>query len=365
MQNIHQFLNPISDLYPCGEDLTFSAVFDTIQLARIEDDPLLDQGEWITDRKVADWSYIQNECTTLLTTQSKDLRLCFWLCEAMIQRQGFEGIAQGLNIINAVITEYWLNMYPLIEDNDLDQRISLLQWFVQQLQKLPKKIPITTDKYFSFNDFEAGQLLKVQLENNPDLYDDGLPEHKVTAEQYQDALNHTHTSQLQQTIEQLQQAIENWNKFKSILDDILGLDAPAFAAVDQVLERIHAHISRCLKDRGAFADSPVEQDSIAQNDITTQPAATQAAPHHAVQQGFAPQSQNHIQNRQQAMAVLAQISEYFSSHEPHSPVSYMLKKTIKWANMPLHEWLAHVVKNEEPLASLNDMLGISNSSDDE
>jgi len=74
---------------------------------------------------------------------------------------------------------------------------------------------------------------------------------------------------------------------------------------------------------------------------------------------FNPSTNGHIQNRQQAMLVLQQISEYFTTYEPHSPVSYMLKKTIRWANMPLHEWLSHVVKDNNPLDSLNELLGIN------
>ena len=45
-------------------------------------------------------------------------------------------------------------------------------------------------------------------------------------------------------------------------------------------------------------------------------------------------------------------------HEPHSPVSYMLQKTIRWSQMPLHEWLAQVIKNENPLEQVQELLGV-------
>lgn len=46
------------------------------------------------------------------------------------------------------------------------------------------------------------------------------------------------------------------------------------------------------------------------------------------------------------------------NNEPHSPVSYMLQKTIKWSQMPLHEWLTQVIKDEHPLQMLQDTLGV-------
>lgn len=361
MQRIESLLQPISSDLPCGEDLSFSSIFDDIQKARLEDDPLLDQGEWITERKLADWSYVEDQCADLLQNSSKDLRLAFWLCEALIKTSGFAGMAQGLNIINALISDYWPAMYPSIEDNDLEQRISLLQWFVQLIQKIPKTIPLTGQSELNFNDFESSHILKNQLDKNPDLYDDGLPENKVTLEQYQDALTRTPFQVLQDHLQQLREVLLSWEAFKNALNQLLGIDAPAFSGTDAVLERIADHLGRAVKERGGQAlAAPNEQPGLAKKTIVQQLAGLQTE----FQPGFSPGAQNHIQNRQQAMLVLEQISDYFSSHEPHSPVSYMLKKTIKWANMPLHEWLASVVKQSEPLDNLHEMLGTQSSSYD-
>ncbi len=61
------------------------------------------------------------------------------------------------------------------------------------------------------------------------------------------------------------------------------------------------------------------------------------------------------------MQVLQEISAYFQKNEPHSPVSYLLEKTIKWSQMPLHEWLAQVIKDEHPLNMLQDTLGVQSN----
>ena len=63
-------------------------------------------------------------------------------------------------------------------------------------------------------------------------------------------------------------------------------------------------------------------------------------------------------NRQQALKQMAQIQDYFAINEPHSPVTFLLGRAIEWADMPLDQWLARVIKSEDQLSLLSDMIGI-------
>src|SRR4051812_25121958 len=93
-QNIHKeegvmnvqvegILEPISETSLCGEDLAYSPEFDRIKEARREDDPSVEYGEWQTELKQADWPTVVKDCTQLLATRSKDLRLAAWLNEGL------------------------------------------------------------------------------------------------------------------------------------------------------------------------------------------------------------------------------------------------------------------------------------------
>ena len=68
-------LQPIAEDHPCGVDCSFSHDFHTIKKAKIQDDPLLEQGDWISESKQADWALIQNKSIKLLTENTKHLRL--------------------------------------------------------------------------------------------------------------------------------------------------------------------------------------------------------------------------------------------------------------------------------------------------
>lgn len=104
---LDQLLAPLSGPTSCGEDMLFSSEFDAIQEARRFDDPSLDQGEWVTEIKEADWRAVVAESTALLQTRTKDLRLAAWLTEALSKERGFTGLREGYELIAGLCEQYW------------------------------------------------------------------------------------------------------------------------------------------------------------------------------------------------------------------------------------------------------------------
>ena len=92
---VEQLLQAISTASPCGEDLSFSVEFDAIAEARRFDDPTLEQGEWLTELKEADWEFVVESCASLLEKKSKDLRLAVWLAEASAKANHFRGLGDA------------------------------------------------------------------------------------------------------------------------------------------------------------------------------------------------------------------------------------------------------------------------------
>ena len=62
-----------------------------------------------------------------------------------------------------------------------------------------------------------------------------------------------------------------------------------------------------------------------------------------------------------ALASLAQIAAFFRRTEPHSPVAYLLERAVTWANMPLEDWLAEVVRDQGTLSSIRERVGLAPS----
>jgi type VI secretion system protein ImpA len=136
MASIDQLLQPVSAEQPCGEDMSFSREVDEVAQARQHDDPTLDQGEWETALKEADWPFVASRCAQLIATRSKDLRLAAWLAEAQGRTHGLRGLGDGYALLAGLCEKYWADLYPLVDDGDYDQRIGNLFWLLARTPAL-------------------------------------------------------------------------------------------------------------------------------------------------------------------------------------------------------------------------------------
>lgn len=144
MLSIEHLLQPVSAERRCGEDLSFSREVDEIAQARQHDDPTLDQGEWETVLKEADWPFVASRCAQLIASRSKDLRLAVWLAEARAKTQGLRGLGEGYALLAGLCEQYWTDLYPLVDDGDCDQRIGNLFWLLTRTPALVQECAAPT-----------------------------------------------------------------------------------------------------------------------------------------------------------------------------------------------------------------------------
>jgi type VI secretion system protein ImpA len=123
----NDLLNPIPGPKPGGENLRYAPVIDKIKEARRQDDEFA-QGEWVRERKVADWALTIKLIQETLATKSKDLQLVAWLAEAMLKKEGIAGFRETLDLAKAMIDKFWDDLYPELEDGDAELRAMPLQW---------------------------------------------------------------------------------------------------------------------------------------------------------------------------------------------------------------------------------------------
>ena len=69
-------------------------------------------------------------------------------------------------------------------------------------------------------------------------------------------------------------------------------------------------------------------------------------------------------SREQAFKSILQLAEYFKKTEPHSPVAYLLEKSVRWGKMPLPRLLRELIKDDPMLTELFRVMGVSEGSDD-
>ncbi len=71
-----------------------------------------------------------------------------------------------------------------------------------------------------------------------------------------------------------------------------------------------------------------------------------------------------ISNRKQAFERLREVAEFLRRTEPHSPVSYLVQRAVKWGDMRLEDVLMELVKNEDVRRNLFETLGVKEEKKD-
>ena len=349
--DLDALIAPLAGESPCGEDLSLSAETDAIQELRREDDPTLDQGEWVTDLKVADWPGVIKSCEKLLRTRTKDLRIAGWLVDAQARVNGFGGLAEGLNLVAALVEQYWDTVHPLAEDGDQEERIGNLTWLsgrVRDLSRQVSLVPLGGKKGLSLVDLEGARARRLA----GDAPNTGLTENRsndeppLTLEAAWKALNTAGLSVYQAQCEHIDASLAALQRLQTAVDERLGMDGPAFSTSRDALSTALDALKRLAREAGMTLDT---EDAGAAEDASAAPADAASGPVAVV---------GRLQTRAQALEQLRQVADFFRRTEPHSPVAYLADKAARWGNMPLHDWLRAVVKDGGMLAQLDEMLGV-------
>jgi type VI secretion system protein ImpA len=328
-------LRPIDGDAPCGPDLSFSNEFDALRELRREDDPTLDQGEWVAERKRADWPGVMALCERLLIEQTKDVRLAGWYADAAVRVEGYAGLADGLSLYAALLREHWDGVHPQPDGSDQELRIGSIVWLLAQVQAHARRVPVLrgTDRSYTLAEIEAaGAQGSAEAGADP------------AADDLQRARRKTPPAELQASVEKARGVLEALAALQTEADARLGDDGPAFVAAREAVADAVSALERLLRERGGAAPAPGG---------TAAPAAPAVASGGA---GFAPGLPT---SREQALAQLRLVADYFRRSEPHSPVAYLAERAAAWGEMPLHAWLRTVMKDGATLAQLEELLGVA------
>lgn len=336
MPELDDLLAPIPDAPPAGEDLSFSPEFDAIQESRRSDDPTLEQGEWVTDIKYADWPAVVSICQDLLRNRTKDLRLGAWFAEASAQTNGFAGLALGYRLVAGLCDQYWDEVHPQAPDGDHEERIGNLGWLLTNSQQWLRRLPITSGPHgeFGLGDFEAAHARGADDDSG------------VSLEEMEAARRETPHGFYVQLMEQVPECASALLELQQAVDARLGTDGPSFSALRDQLEHLENTVRRFARDAGVLVDGAVDPGP-EEPQTTPQPAA-----------GAAKGPAGPLASRRQALAQLREVAEFFRRTEPHSPVAYLAEKAARWGEMPLHVWLKRVIKDDTTLSQVEELLDV-------
>lgn len=357
--DLEVLLQPISEENPSGESLRYSGIYDQIAEARRSDDGL-NQGEWKTDQKTADFNKVIDLGIEALKTQSKDLQIAVWVTEALARRHGFAGLRDAMLMLTGLQDKFWESLFPEVDEGDMEARANAVSWLDVQIPLALRAAPITAVSNYSFNDWEDSDRYDfpenidgLPMEQQPPLRElkaQAEKENRVTAMMWAKEKAQTRRA----VVETVNFAIEEC--FAALADLNRVIEAkydrnqmPGLSNVRNTLDNIHSRVKRLLEEKRLEEPDPIEEVEELGEEGTATAAGGELG---GGSVGGA------INNRKDALRRLGEIAAFFQKTEPHSPVSYLVQRAVKWGNMGLETWLQEVIKDQSVLYQLRETLGV-------
>ncbi|RMF98881.1 MAG: type VI secretion system protein TssA [Acidobacteria bacterium] len=350
-------LKPISEENPSGEDLKYAGLYDEIRQAR-RADLIPDHGQ--QDIKMADYRKVIEIITSALASETKDLQITAWLVEALTKEHGFAGLRDGLQLIRRLHEDFWDTLHPQIEEGDMEGRANAVEWISEELGVFIKTIPITTGNGYSYSQWEESK--KFDFPDDVDSLDyqerekalalkaQAEEEKRVTGTMWRIAKNQTPRLFYERLSLLLEECWKESQELDKLIEEKYDRNqAPSLRTLQRSLEDVRVLIKGLLEEK-RLQEPDIEEEI----STPSETAAETSQSLRAVTSGIGP-----IQSRQEALRRLTEIAEYFRKNEPHSPVSYLIQRAVKWGNMPLEQWLEDVIKDESVIYQIRQTLGFN------
>jgi type VI secretion system protein ImpA len=364
--NVEALLAPIPSENPAGENLQYSGLHDEIREARRAEDNL-EQGDWKRESKVADWSQVLELTTNALATLTKDLQVCAWMDEALVKTYGFAGLRDGLRVMRGLHERFWDNVYPVIDEGDLEGRANALSWMDAKIAIALKEVPLTKSSSginYSYLQWEASKQFEIpenaealdseQQARIAELRTRAAAEGKITGEDWRKAKNASRRAFYEEVFAVLEECSAEFKALDAVMDEKFQRQTPGLGALKKSLDEVRT-----------LADKIVKEKRLLEPDAASETGSVEGLESGATDNNGNATSASGtflsgpVRSRQEALKRLSEVAEFFRRTEPHSPVSYLVQRAIKWGEMPLESWLVDVIKSPDVLDQLREMLGLN------
>lgn len=341
-----ELLVPIPGANPAGAELRYDPVYDKIKEARREDDDA-PQGEWQTERKVADWPLVIRLTKDALTKKSKDLQLAVWLTEAMLRREGLAGLRAGLDLLDGMVDQYWDGLFPTIEDGDAEMRAAPLDWAGSRLDLAVRQAAANRNGH-TFLQYTQSRLIPTESEA---AEDDGknqtrvaaIADGKLTPEQFDAGFAATPKAWYKALAADIAACLETLQQLDERSQERFGADSPSFTKLRGALEEVQRAATTLLKrklevepDPPEFNPGGVSPDAgigapPLPNFALGAPAPAAAAATSAA--GSARPLAAEAASLDDAAARIVSAARFLRQSNPYNPAPYLLLRGFRWGEL--------------------------------
>ncbi len=364
---LDNLLQPISEETPVGDDIRddpspispYYTIKDARNAARAAERNNMFDG----DSSEADdqWRKILDLAPDILQNQAKDLEVASWYTEALIRRYGFQGLRDGFNLIQGLIDNYWDDLYPLPDEDGVETRVASLTGLngegAEGVLIAPiRNVEITQGSEpgpFSFWRYQ--QALDIEKIIDEEAKSDKAAKLGFSNEDVERAVTESSEEFFVNLRDDVASCIETFRKIGSKLDEYCGInDAPPISNIINILTDCQGAINHIGKYKMPSENVTEDEADAGENDGDAStdsgvPAAQASGP---------------VKTRAEAFKKLIEIAEFFRKTEPHSPISYILERAVKWGDMPLDDLMRELIPDSSSRDFYGSLTGVKTDDED-
>ncbi|MHC6527710.1 type VI secretion system protein TssA [Vibrio proteolyticus] len=375
-QNIEQLVVPIASDAVCGRYLKLDKSafrplrneFNVAQTAlrKLSQNPSEDELEDLQKACLASWQTLAESLLNQFETTTRDIELIAWFIAAQILLDSsLNSAANVLQWLAELAEQHWASLHPVLPE----EKLKSTEPDQQQREQADAKVKA----FFQLNgDSEESSivyapLLQQVLVGNVSFYDYQSAERKGEVNQLKarvSAMAVQQRAEIQQRMDNTVRCIEQVERLAAVVSQHtqnVGVSAANFGFVKALFQRLeHAlHQLTGVKPTpkttsaptAVISEQPENRVSSGADDGLTPCQAAQSyvvsgAPLSLSAGNLAQIATTNNMNRDLAFHLLREVSDYFRQSEPHSPVSFLLEKAIRWGYLPLPELLQEMMAEQ-------------------
>ena len=352
-------LTPIPGDNPSGVYLRHDSkllIYDQIKEARRQDDGLA-QGDWQTDRKVANYALEGKLAQEALATKTKDLQLAAWLTESMLQSENFAGLQQGLKLCTGLIRNFWDTLYPPIEDGDLELRAGPLDFLATGLEMPLKSRPLTKAGYDWLKYKESrsvGYEDQVKTDKERKARQQKIDEEKKLApEVFDKAFVETPKAFYAQSERDLDACLQALKELTELCDEKFGDSGPSLGKLKSALEEVRFTVHALLEKKRETEPDPVEPVAA---EGGADGATAGAGPAGVASGGpgitISVLTSSEPADRREAIATVARVAALLRQQDPTNPAPYLMMRGLRWGELRSSKGISDAKLLEAPSTEL-------------
>jgi type VI secretion system protein ImpA len=294
------------------------------------------------------------------------------MTEALTKLYGFAGLRDALRVVHGLHVNFWDKLFPEEDDGDLEGRANAISWMEREAAVALREVPITRGaggQNYGHNEFEQSNAFNVGPEVSPEVAEErrqrAAAEGKVTSEDWLKAKQSTPRAFYEAAHATLEECWEYFQALDRMLDERYKNQAPAMSELKKALDAVRATVEKIVKEKRLLEPDPIVagEAGVGEGEAGANGGAPGGGAASAA--GVGVLLSGPIRTRAEAVGRLTEVAAFFRQTEPHSPVSYLVERAVKWSQMPLEKWLASVIKDDTVLDSLRETLGVDPNSQPE